>query len=144
MFDNYRCFYILFQRKKRRESPVVSQKVVLADRGVIGGAFANTSGFVSNAVVGQAVDDRRRSFFQRFFLRRKTVKPEDELVGPSENGSGKKRLSKFSFRRKSNAFEEGAVQAQILSSMMFQNFKLVANIAHSTVTHLALLCDVRV
>ena len=71
VFDNYRCFYILFQRKERRESPVVSQKVVLTDRVGIGGAFANTSGFVSNAVVGQAVDDRRRSFFQRFFFRRK-------------------------------------------------------------------------
>jgi len=69
----------------------VNQKSVPAEIVGIASIFANTSGFVSNAIVGQAVDDRRRSWFQRIFKSRKSVDPE--------NGIGKKKRRKFSTKR---------------------------------------------
>ena len=73
----------------------------------IGGAFATTSGIFSNAVFGQAVDDRRRSWLHRFSLSRKSVNPEKEQFGQKNDAPGKKKLRKFSMKRKSISFEEG-------------------------------------
>lgn len=71
----------------------MNQKSVPAEIVGITSIFANTSGFVTNAIVGQAVDDRRRSWFQRIFKSRKSVDPE--------NGIGKKKRRKFSTKRDS-------------------------------------------
>ena len=71
----------------------MSQKSVPGEIVQIASIIASTSGFVSNAIVGQAVDDRRRSWFQRMFKSRKSVDPE--------NGIGKKKRRKFSTKRDS-------------------------------------------
>lgn len=77
----------------------MSQKATLIEKTGIGGAFAATSGPFSNAVVGQAVDDRRPSCLERFFKRRKSVDPEKELLEQKEGVIGKKKLRKFSTKR---------------------------------------------
>ena len=76
----------------------MNQRAAQVDNAGIGSAFANTSGFFSNAVVGQAVDDRRGSRKQRFGFGRKSVKPEEDV-------SGKKKLRKFSMKRNSTQIE---------------------------------------
>ena len=83
---------------------------VLVDKAGIGSALTNTSGFVNNAVVGQAVDDRRRSWLKRFSFSRKSVNPTDDSLRQKDNPAGKKKLRKFSLRRKSNAVEEGMMK----------------------------------
>ena len=82
---------------------MVNQKAVQAEKAGVGRAFANTSGFFSNAVVGQAVDDRRGSWLKRIRFGRKSVNPEK---GSFEDGaSGKKKLRRFSTKRNSTAIE---------------------------------------
>ena len=103
-------FIFVFKKRERRQSPVVNQKAVLVDKSGIGGAVANTSGFFSNAVVGQAVDDRRHSWFHRFSFSRKSVNPGAEPFGQNNNASGNKKLRKFSTKRNSKPFEEGMVK----------------------------------
>lgn len=81
---------------------MVKQTAATAAKTGIGGAFANSFGFVNNAVVGQAVDDRRFSW-------RKTVDLEEESVYEMDNATGKKKLRKFSMRKKSNWAEKGRI-----------------------------------
>lgn len=75
------------------------------DKAGIGSAFANTSGFFSNAVVGRAVDDRRRSWLQRVGFSRKSVNPEKELLEQKEGAIGKKKFRKFSTKPNSTEME---------------------------------------
>ena len=95
----------IFKRKVRRQSPVVNQRAVQADKAGVGSVFANTSGFFSNAVVGQAVDDRRSSWLKRIGFGRKSVNPEKELFEQNEGVTGKKKLRKFSMKRNSTEIE---------------------------------------
>ena len=110
MFEVKSQSYFLFLKKReRRQSPVVKQTVAIAAKTGIGGVFANTFGFVNNAVVGQTVDDRRFSWLRRLSFRRKTVDHEEESVYETDNATGKKKLRKFSMRKKSNWSEKGRI-----------------------------------
>jgi len=96
-----------FKKRQRRRSPVVNQRASTCEKAGIGGAFANTSGFFSNAVVGQAVDDRKLSWLHRFRFSRKSVAPEKDSF---LNESGKKKLRRFSLKRNSTSSERGTVE----------------------------------
>ena len=88
---------------------MVKQTAAVAAKTGIGEAFANSFGFVNNAVVGQAVDDRRFSWLRRLSFHRKTEDPEEESVYETDNATGKKKLRKFSMRKKSNWSERGRI-----------------------------------
>ena len=62
---------------------------------------AGIKGLLSNAVVGQVVDDRRPSWLQRLFKSRKSVDHEKDLLEQKEGAVGKKKLRKFSSKRNS-------------------------------------------
>ncbi|XP_078349307.1 adenylate cyclase type 10-like isoform X2 [Oculina patagonica] len=94
----------LKKRERRKQSPVVNQRTVQAEKAGVGSAFANTSGFFSNAVVGQAVDDRRSSWLKRLRFGRKSVNPEEEAFEQKEGVTGKT-LRKFSLIRNSTEIE---------------------------------------
>ena len=83
---------------------------MLVDKAGIGGTLASTSGFVNNAVVGQAIDDNRESWLRRFTFSRQSVSPAKGLLGQKDNTTGKKKLRKFSLRRKSKVLEEGMMR----------------------------------
>ena len=102
-------YFLFLKKRERRQSPVVKQTAAIAAKTGIGGAFANTFGFVNNAAVGQAVDDRRFSWLRRLSFRRKTVDHEEESVYETDNATGKKKLRKFSMRKKSNWSERGTI-----------------------------------
>lgn len=88
---------------------MVKQTVEIAAKSGIGGSFANTSGFVNNALVGQAVGDRRFSWLRRLTCGRKTVSPKEEAVYQTDNATGKKKLRKFSMGKKTNWSEGGRI-----------------------------------
>ena len=88
---------------------MVKQTVEIAAKSGIGGSFANTSGFVNNALVGQAVGDRRFCWLRRLTCGRKTVSPKEEAVYQTDNATGKKKLRKFSMGKKTNWSEEGRI-----------------------------------
>lgn len=100
---------------------MVKQISVLVGKVGIGSALTNTSGFVNNAVVGQAIDDRRRSWLHRFSFSRKSVKPTDGLLRQKDKPPGKKKLRKFSLRKKSNAVEEGMMKLKQSDSLSLQH-----------------------
>ena len=102
-------YFLFLKKRERRQSPVVKQTAAIAAKTGIGGVFANTFGFVNNAVVGQTVDDRRFSWLRRLSFRRKTVDHEEESVYETDNATGKKKLRKFSMRKKSNWSERGRI-----------------------------------
>ena len=97
--------FLTFKRKEIKGSPVVNQTAGQVDSAGIGRTFANTSGFFNNAVVGQAVDDRRSSWLQRLRFGRKSVNPGKEECEQTVGVSRKKKLRRFSTKRNSTQIE---------------------------------------
>ena len=86
------------------KSTVVNQRAGLIENAGIGNVFVNTSGFVNNAVVGQAVNDRGSKRWFKSRRGQKSVAPDNAMS--SGRGESAKSLRRWSIRKRSSQTDD--------------------------------------